>query len=81
MLEIKLYIKKIMSTEILRLFILITKFNVQQRMRKFKIMNTVCKKAIIIWSEGEWVVSHSVSAMYSSKVIQSVGGQLCYLWK
>lgn len=62
-------------------FILITKFNAQYKMRKFKIMDSVCEKANIIWSEGEWAVSHSVSAMYSSKVIQSVGGQLCYLLK
>ena len=48
-------------------------------MRNFKIMDSVCEKASIIWSEGEWAVSHSVSAMYSGKVIQSVGGQLCYL--
>jgi hypothetical protein len=48
-------------------------------MRKFEIMDSVCEKADIIRSEGVWVVLHSVSAMYSSKVIQSVGGQLCYL--
>lgn len=60
-------------------FILITKFKVQCEIRKFKVSDSVCQKANIMWSEGVWAVSHSVSTTYSSKVIQSVGGQLCYL--